>query len=320
MKIAEPIAREMYNVDPMKHIEAIGRICYKSEEKIGEGTAHKFIKQLFDNKHGAMLEHYIFILQVPFNIYKPLAVVNYPYMECTNFDGRCVVSASARTLQDMCDLADIGEFRWQMEVSDIGYNELMVSLLAIIKHLVYFYGCDELFGNIQSPCEQKQFRVLSQDELVGDEIIRHGWHSVLFRHDRGFTHEIVRMRPASFAQESTRYCNYNNAEHIEFIMPFKYEDKPILGAIWKMAMKAAEAAYFMLVGDNKDLPQWARGVLPQSVKADIVVTTRNRHWQHILDLRYVGTTGAPHPQMKQGMELLTLGANWAAEMIGAQNL
>ena len=43
--------------------------------------------------------------------------------------------------------------------------------------------------------------------------------TVNFICDRGVSHELVRHRLASFAQESTRYCNYGKDEHIQFIIP-----------------------------------------------------------------------------------------------------
>ena len=39
-------------------------------------------------------------------------------------------------------------------------------------------------------------------------MIEHSMLSVKFIVDRGVSHEIVRHRISSFAQESTRYCNY----------------------------------------------------------------------------------------------------------------
>lgn len=322
MKIVEPLAREMYDSNPMKHIEAIGRICYKSEDKITETSAAPFIRRLANAKHGAMLEHFIFIVQVPDNIGYPLMAINPQYIECTTRkDGTIIISGSARAFMDILDALDAGYYDDLLDILRVTSEGVQVAVLAVIKHLVWYYGCDELFGSIYSACEQPQFKVLTNDDLIGDkEIMRHGWHSVLFRHDRGFTHELVRMRPASFAQESTRYCNYNDADHVEFIQPFRFSIGLVTNAIWSFAMRATETAYKMLTGEQKESPQWARGVLPQSVKADIVMTTRNWHWQHTLNLRYIGTTGAPHPQMKEGMQLLTESADWAAEMIGAQNL
>ena len=41
-----------------------------------------------------------------------------------------------------------------------------------------------------------------------EAMLEHGVISVLFTVDRGVTHEMVRHRIANFAQESTRYCSY----------------------------------------------------------------------------------------------------------------
>ncbi len=38
MNIMKQQANIMLPETPMKHIEKIGRICYKSEDKIGDGT------------------------------------------------------------------------------------------------------------------------------------------------------------------------------------------------------------------------------------------------------------------------------------------
>lgn len=63
-------------------------------------------------------------------------------------------------------------------------------------------------------------------------------------------------------------------------------------------------------------PQWARSILPQSTKADLVITTNNKEWQHIVNLRYLATTGAPHPQIVEVMSILVDENQWAKEMAG----
>ncbi len=45
----------------------------------------------------------------------------------------------------------------------------------------------------------------------------------------------------------------------------------------------------------------ARSVLPQSTAAEIYVTANLREWRHIFKLRALGTTGAPHPDMRRIM-------------------
>lgn len=48
-----------------EQIEKCARVCYKSEDKIGEGTAEKMVEMLKKNEHGAMLEHGTVYLKVP---------------------------------------------------------------------------------------------------------------------------------------------------------------------------------------------------------------------------------------------------------------
>lgn len=68
-------------------------------------------------------------------------------------------------------------------------------------------------------------------------------------------------------------------------------------------MQDAEKHYLALVEAGAK-PQEARTVLPNSTKAEIVITCNLREWRHILNLRAVGTTGAPHPQMVEVMRPL----------------
>lgn len=123
----------------LKKIERVARVCYKSEEKIGEGTAEKMVRALVKSKHEAMLEHFSF--------------------------------------------------------------------------------------------------------------------SVKFIVDRGVSHELVRHRVASFAQESTRYCNYGKSGEVTFIEPTvlrleNKEDKDGYTAwhFWHHSMEVAETAYKNMLG------------------------------------------------------------------------
>ena len=43
-------------------------------------------------------------------------------------------------------------------------------------------------------------------------------------------------------------------------------------------------------------PEQARTVLPQSTKAELVMTGTLRQWDHFFDMRARQTTGAAHPQ------------------------
>lgn len=132
-----------------------------------------------------------------------------------------------------------------------------------------------------------------------EAMLEHYSFSVKFIVDRGVSHELVRHRLASFAQESTRYCNYSKekfSKEITFIKPCFFENENNKYGEWKFAMMMAENHYFELI-EMGATPQEARTVLPNSLKTEIVVTMNLREWRHFFNLRAAGTTGKPHPQM-----------------------
>lgn len=129
-----------------------------------------------------------------------------------------------------------------------------------------------------------------------EAMLEHFSFSVKFIVDRGVSHELVRHRVASFAQESTRYCNYGKSGEVTFIKPCFFKENTLEMDNWEASCLVAERTYLDLL-KNGATPQEARAVLPNSLKTEIVVTTNIREWRHILNLRAVGTTGKPHPQM-----------------------
>lgn len=148
----------------------------------------------------------------------------------------------------------------------------------------------------------------SAKKLVGflikqehEAMLEHSQLSVLFTCDRGVANELVRHRIASFAQESTRYCNYAGEKfggELSFVKPsYILEDTPEYDA-WKDACLEAENAYLFMVNDRNMRPEQARCVLPLCLKTDIVVTANYREWRNIFKLR---TPVAAHPQMRELM-------------------
>lgn len=134
-----------------------------------------------------------------------------------------------------------------------------------------------------------------------EAMLEHSSLTVKFICDRGVSHELVRHRLASFAQESTRFCNYSGdrfGNELTFIKPFFFEDLPKEYDLWESAMLAAENYYLKLLNLGR-APQEARSVLPNSIKTEVIMTANYREWRHFFKLRAVGTTGKPHPQMTE---------------------
>lgn len=146
--------------------------------------------------------------------------------------------------------------------------------------------------------------------------------------DRGVSHEFVRHRVMSFAQESTRYCNYSKdkfGNELTFILPPWVDERQLgeqnsqelliqMGSLsnptytqedlnelyFLFSLASSEVQYFNLI-NNGWKPQEARAVLPNSLKTELVVTGFVSDWEHFFELR---DAGSAHPQARELAHLL----------------
>jgi thymidylate synthase (FAD) len=160
----------------------------------------------------------------------------------------------------------------------------------------------ENFARISHRSEDKQtedsWRRFIQAVVIehGDySVIEHASASVIFRVDRGITHELVRHRLFSFTQESTRFVNGRKSypDGLEFILP---ANLPVAcESHFVSACMAAEDEYLvMLVWGAR--PQEARSVLPNALAATIAVTGNLRNWRHFFLMR---TSKETHPDFRR---------------------
>lgn len=164
---------------------------------------------------------------------------------------------------------------------------------------------------IARTCYQSEEKIKpGSDEKLVKSLIKRGHHSMLefgditvrFITNRGVTHELVRHRLCSFAQESTRYVRYDG--DMEFIKPVWWPKDEIMYRPSHIRfikyLEYVEATYkFLLTGDWQ--LQQAREVLPNALKTEIVVKANIREWRHIFSLR---CSKAAHPQMREIMQRL----------------
>lgn len=145
-------------------------------------------------------------------------------------------------------------------------------------------------------------------------VIEHSFLSVRFVCSRGISHELVRHRLASFSQESTRYVGYHKDKfdgQVTYVWPAwipKEEriyghDDIALGmpshkrAYWVQTLKQCEDGYMAMI-KNSATAQEARGVLPNDLKTEIVMSANFREWKHVFELR---CSKAAHPDMRELM-------------------
>jgi len=130
-------------------------------------------------------------------------------------------------------------------------------------------------------------------------MLEHCVASVRFIADRGFTHELVRHRIASFGQESTRFCNYSkgkfNSEITVIALPENTNPSQALKDHWRDHAAICEWAYFHAL-DLGAKPEIARMFLPIGLKTEIVMTANLREWHTVFGLR---TSEKAHPIMRE---------------------
>ena len=142
--------------------------------------------------------------------------------------------------------------------------------------------------------------------------------TVKFICDRGVSHEFVRHRVFSFAQESTRYCNYSKDKfnnELTFIIPCWIKDleegnyyayceyhhsKNDASKRWFDSCMSSEFVYTNLIEEGWK-PQEARTILPNSLKTELIMTGFNDDWENFFKLRCAPNA---HPQAKELADML----------------
>lgn len=148
--------------------------------------------------------------------------------------------------------------------------------------------------------------------------------TVRFVCDRGVSHEFVRHRVFSFAQESTRYCNYSKdkfGKECTFIIPswlglskgsYTYDYPSGFtkdGNKWNseiefnpflLSLARSEATYLELI-EQGWIAQQARAVLPNSLKTELIMTGTLTQWEGFFKLR---DAESAHPQARELAEPL----------------
>lgn len=283
MKLIEPSVKILEQASGIngiyKQIEVAARLCYKSEDKITEDSAKRFVDMLIKNGHGAMLEHGTVYLKIsiPKKAWFKAVVDKYysnPYSKANNtFD-------------------------------DYDYHYFITTNYRVLVE-------NGWLDDLQYICEPTEYHEKR--------------YTLKFTTSIGITRELVRHRHFSFANESTRYCNYSKDKfggEITFIkpawvnIPSELSEGTMLKdglESWfnpnyihiyckdvksKWFMKAcleAEYSYLHAINEQNATPQEAREMLPLATKSEIIMTGFESDWKDFFKLR---CDKAAHPDMQ----------------------
>lgn len=309
-------ATEIKEINPYKKVEKIGRICYKSEDKITEDSWKSFVGNLIKRQHFAMLEHARLFFLIHINDEDRCAEVR--GIDLMNKLSKLPAVHTGISGYKHCAEVGVGvslshlyNDRW----STYPYSGAMTILDAfriVIEEYFEFDFDDKKFSRNQVLDNLKEFHNLE----LGDIEFRMHWESsdtptwsypdceyvtVKFDCDRGVSHELVRHRCA-VAQSSTRYVNYSKDKFgngdIAFVYPHEYgawDDN--VKELFEKNLQECEDTYNYMTSNGMS-PQQSRAVLPNALATEVVLTMNLAQWKHFIDLRYKGTTGAPHPDMQ----------------------
>lgn len=294
MKLIKPsyeILEQGHSLNDMyKQIEKVGRTCYKSEDKITNESAKPFVDRMISSKHYAMLEHGTIYLDCPQHVFTKY--IDNPYSKCEYTKSHIEMD------EEYC--------------SSLYYTDKQECFFVTTNMRVLVEN--SWLDDLQYLCEPTEFH----ERRI----------CVKFTCDRGVSHEFVRHRVFSFAQESTRYCNYSKDKfenEITYILPpwmddlqvgvhdskvivdetisydwdtIGMDEQEIQEVFFMQSLALSEVNYMDLLKHGWKA-QEARNILPNALKTELVMTGFESDWKHFFDLRAYGVTGKPHPQASE---------------------
>lgn len=243
-------------------IALVAHNCYQVTGKTADDI---FVRRLIENRHLAMTEHYVFHFWLDDKVTAAILNLQNPYLLFSKLDDGYLLTCSIRPLLE---------------------NDREVVLAPVIAALP-----PDIKGLFPAAEECSYVRLLKDIADLGlskEETERHIFVSIKLVTDRGVSHEIVRHRPCSFAQESTRYCNYSKDKFLSSLAIMRPVDYERYQEIYDQYFQQAEDGYFALIRSGAT-PDVARSLLPNALKTSIIVTASLSEWRHIFALRLAPT-------------------------------
>lgn len=275
MKFIEPQVEWWPQTTLAQHIARVGRICYKAkgkqpEEGLSEQEVEAFIqkrdeercKGFWESGHRSMYRHGTCYFFLPNEKGFPNHIWAYlnasPYIDYATKNHKVWISTNMQFLLEHKNMMDA------LIPYDVSEEEFIEKARK--------YECEEAFTLIRMTI------------VVTTQI--------------STSRELNRTSPNSIAEQSTRYCNLEKKGGVQIARPHWYDG----GTRWQrivygLVFRVCEWGYNRLLKSGLK-PQDARGVLPLDTYTVVAYTYTLADWSHILDLRYHGKTGTPHPNAK----------------------
>lgn len=270
---------KFFEEDILKHIELCGRTCYKSEDKITDTSAEKFVNMLKKNKHRSVLEHgtvYLWTRETSYNfmnVWKSDLFDKYdknPY-SIAYMDGPDVyITTNYRV---------IIENGWEDDLDFI-----------VVEPIIAFH------------IPRYTFRITCS-RAIANEIVRHRQLSFSQESTRycnysneKFGKELTFIIPEKLNMLPEGLCyfhdginyriqpNINNPLNTISINPRNFKNAREID-LWLTELDRISYTYFDLINKYQWKPEEARGILPLDLKTDLIVTGTKSQWDDFFELR-----------------------------------
>lgn len=288
----------------INNIANIARVCYKSEANSNNANNARLVENLIKNHHYAMLEHEDLIFKFDsrtFNeIVQSVSEIEYTYgINLYLFKTKQKDEKYGIISGNISAWRKFWKYSFLYAKNVLGEKEIYVFMLDYFKNNIFFKDIFDFWDVLLDIQEYKlpDVKILNKNDLSKiDEKLAHYRISAKIITDRGISHELVRHRTFSFAQESTRYVNYQN-KGMQFINYANYANDDIGdGHYIEFNNAYSEYNYNKLIEFNN--PEIARSVLPHNLKTELVMTGNLHSWCHFFNLRLFERTGKAHPMIK----------------------
>lgn len=266
MEIVKPQVELWVQDDPIAHVARCARICYASDKTTGNEA---MCQRLIDSNHKSMFRHQSVYYIIP---YKGWRLANLQrYEECPYL-----------------------EFKY-----DCNYIYVSTNKQFVMEHNAF----------------EESYREFEVDGIefentpIGFELMRYTFKVIT---QISTSRELNRVSPNNIAEQSTRYVNLSKKGGA-VCQPWWLNDKAVevfnttkrFSIYRRENLSFKEFAYLTTCEENfiiynrlleeGILPEDARGVLPIDTATVCAYTYSINQWRDIIDLRYYGTTGKPHP-------------------------
>jgi len=275
-------------LETIKRIELAGRTCYRSEDKIVDGSDEVFVNNIVKRKHMSVIEQSNFVLRARISMdlvsdYKVMliGIIDSKYIKVIYHEDYLYVGGNCRAFMERCNIPTLKD--------------------------LFDHWYDLLFFVHSVPLKFEKVENVNDIPRALKRV------SVKFRTDRAVLAEMTRHRPdIVFSVESQRYCAYQ--DELILVIPHHYLSKfdmfinrtlPISSneSIWYDHMLSVETLYKYLLSEDldkmkrkhsyKEKAEEARSCLPNSTATDIFTTANLTEWDHMINLR---TTPAAYKQ------------------------